>query len=647
MATTNMIKTRILNKYDSYSNYTPTWVPLRGEICIVEVGSVETPNVIQGGFDGKTYEGRPIAGIKVGDGVTSFGNLPWIQAVAGDVSKFIKGIDETNFATKVAEAIGYSTETDVKAAIESINSKFDNYSTTAQMNTELAGKVNNSEFNAYKASVTEWLAGKVDNSSFTTYQGTVTAALDKKVETDYADADASATNKLTSAATVEGKINAAAQSINTKLGEPTKLTTTAKDNLVNAINELDAEIGDISSVTTTTLSAAIKGLQDAVGTNSEGESLAGRVGTLEGEMDTVQAILTGYDNDNTVSAAVADAKAAGTTAQSQVGTLTSLKTDAQTSAVAAINELHDELADEISNRQSGDQGINDRIDAILGDDKKKGDETAQKTIRQIANEELAAQLLDGATNGAEDNFKTLKELADWLEKHPEDASAMNSAIGDNAAAIEALQKLHASDKTVAQEVADGVANRVTTGDFESYKTSISDELAAAASALQKADIAEGTADGTIAVEGDNVKVHGLKSAAYTEASAYATAAQGNTADSALQNVKVLGTTLNKTSNELTVDAAKTALGLGSAAYEDASAFDTFGSASAVDTKLSNFKDAFDGSDLATGNGIIDTVTHSDTGKVEYARRQIKPTDMSTEANDVFIFYCGTASELIN
>lgn len=48
-----------------------------------------------------------------------------------------------------------------------------------------------------------------------------------------------------------------------------------------------------------------------------------------------------------------------------------------------------------------------------------------KSVRKIANEELAAQLLSGA---ADADFETLQELASWLENHPEDAAAMNAAI---------------------------------------------------------------------------------------------------------------------------------------------------------------------------------------------------------------------------
>lgn len=85
------------------------------------------------------------------------------------------------------------------------------------------------------------------------------------------------------------------------------------------------------------------------------------------------------------------------------------------------------------------------------------------------------------------------------------------------------------------------------------------------SALQQADITTGSANGTIAVKGADVAVKGLGSAAYTESTAYATAAQGALADSAVQSITVLGEVLED-GGELTVEEAKTALGLQDAAY---------------------------------------------------------------------------------
>ena len=93
MATENIIKTRILNNYGALDNYTD-FTPLKGEICIAVVGEETTTNK---GLNGDIIK-KPIVGIKVGDGNITFENLPWIQAIAGDVSTFIKGIvDEDKF----------------------------------------------------------------------------------------------------------------------------------------------------------------------------------------------------------------------------------------------------------------------------------------------------------------------------------------------------------------------------------------------------------------------------------------------------------------------------------------------------------------------------------------------------------------------
>lgn len=48
-----------------------------------------------------------------------------------------------------------------------------------------------------------------------------------------------------------------------------------------------------------------------------------------------------------------------------------------------------------------------------------------KSVRTIANEELAAQLIPET---AKESLNTLAEIAAWIQDHPDDASAMNSAI---------------------------------------------------------------------------------------------------------------------------------------------------------------------------------------------------------------------------
>ena len=109
-------------------------------------------------------------------------------------------------------------------------------------------------------------------------------------------------------------------------------------------------------------------------------------------------------------------------------------------------------------------------------------------------------------------------------------------------------------------------------------TGFSDIADLARNAVQS--IVTGSANGTISVDGSDVAVKGLGSAAYTQSSAYATAAQGAKADTAVQTV-VEGTT----NGTIAVDDEDVPVhGLGSAAYTESSAYDAAGAAtSAVST----------------------------------------------------------------
>ena len=95
------------------------------------------------------------------------------------------------------------------------------------------------------------------------------------------------------------------------------------------------------------------------------------------------------------------------------------------------------------------------------------------------------------------------------------------------------------------------------------------------------EITTGSANGTIAVGGEDVAVKGLGSAAYTDATNYATAAQGAKADSAIQSV-VEGST-NGTIN---VDGTAVSVhGLGTAAYTSADNYATAAQMQQVITAL--------------------------------------------------------------
>lgn len=58
------------------------------------------------------------------------------------------------------------------------------------------------------------------------------------------------------------------------------------------------------------------------------------------------------------------------------------------------------------------------VDTLIGSD-------TGKSVRTIANEELASQLIP---EGAQESLNTLTEIAQWIQSHPDDAAAMNAAI---------------------------------------------------------------------------------------------------------------------------------------------------------------------------------------------------------------------------
>ena len=154
-------------------------------------------------------------------------------------------------------------------------------------------------------------------------------------------------------------------------------------------------------------------------------------------------------------------------------------------------------------------------------------------------------------------------------------AAKTAAI--NAAATDAKTKADTAEKN-AKAYADGLA--------KNYATAA--QGAKADSALQAADVIEGTTNGTISVKGAAVKVHGLGSAAYAATSAFATAAQGAKADSAVQAADVISGTANGT---ISVKGTNVAVkGLGSAAYANTGDFDASGAATGALSSAKTYAD---------------------------------------------------------
>ena len=112
------------------------------------------------------------------------------------------------------------------------------------------------------------------------------------------------------------------------------------------------------------------------------------------------------------------------------------------------------------------------VDTLIGTD-------TGKSVRTIANEELAAQLIP---EGAQESLDTLTEIANWIQEHPDDAAAMNAAIA----------KLNG--------IVDGIGD--AGDDYATVLAAIEGKLNAALSAITSGDT-----NGTIKVNGTDVTVY--------------------------------------------------------------------------------------------------------------------------------------------
>jgi len=86
----------------------------------------------------------------------------------------------------------------------------------------------------------------------------------------------------------------------------------------------------------------------------------------------------------------------------------------------AKSDLAQALQDEIDAKASASAltTLDGKVTTLIGSD-------ASKSVRTIANEELAAQLIPA---NAQEALDTLQEIAAWIQAHPADAAAMSASI---------------------------------------------------------------------------------------------------------------------------------------------------------------------------------------------------------------------------
>ena len=170
--------------------------------------------------------------------------------------------------------------------------------------------------------------------------------------------------------------------------------------------------------------------------------------------------------------------------------------EAKIGTVAEGKTLVGLIADNATAIENHKTAIDNKVTTLIGSD-------ADKSVRKIANEELAAQLIPA--NAAE-SLDTLQEIAAWIQDHPGDASAMNSAI-------EVLQK-----KTkLGEYTPEGQSDAVEYATVKAYVEAVKKELATNTTGL--ASRVKANEDAIIIINGDS-NTTGSINKALADAKAY-------------------------------------------------------------------------------------------------------------------------------
>ena len=211
----------------------------------------------------------------------------------------------------------------------------------------------------------------------------------------------------------------------------------AEEELAGDISDLSSYVGTFTHDTAKNVVEYINAKTTGIATSGNLEALAQRVTAAEGDINVIEADYLKAADKTELSNAIAAEKSR---AEGIEGGL-----ETRLAAVEAFEGDwdHDKIA-----LMDNIVGVDARVTTLEGDD-------AGKSVRTIANEELAKQLI---ADGAAESLDTLTEIAAWIQAHPEDASAMN-------AAIEALQaKVDTGDKTVSAYVTAAI-DALAIGDY--------------------------------------------------------------------------------------------------------------------------------------------------------------------------------------
>ena len=474
MATEKIINTRILLKVDTLENWNSSTLPLKkGELAFATVAASAGTGLTE-----------PVVMVKIGeDGVKTFKDLGWsFYAKASDVIAAAKSESAlTTFINNVINDAGVATNealtaltnrvTTAEDDIDALKAKVGDKAVATQISDAIAGlkladtyeakgeaaKVQTA-LNEYKTSNDAAIAGIKTGDVINDFKSVETELGKKQAAGDYAtkteaqgyanakdDAIAAAkkagTDAQTSVNALSAKVGAVADNKTVvKMISDAQAAATYDDTTVKAgikankddIATLNDLVGDTAVATqiSTAVTAAKTELKGGTSDTDASATIAGAkkyADKLNTAMDTrVDALEASIGEGGSVSAQItaeinkldkADTAVAGkyVSAVSETdGIITVTRADLPDYSETYAAKKHTHAVADVT----GLQTELDKVTTLIGND-------ASKSVRTIANEELAAQLIP---ENAKESLNTLQEIAQWIQDHPDDVTAIHAAI---------------------------------------------------------------------------------------------------------------------------------------------------------------------------------------------------------------------------
>lgn len=161
------------------------------------------------------------------------------------------------------------------------------------------------------------------------------------------------------------------------------------------------------------LNTLINGINTKIGTVPDNKTVISLIGDAQGKANANEEAIAAINDSETGILQKSKEYTDGL-----VGVIPLVRDEEIGEAVPAADTVIEYFEGKLGNVNADAATLKNRVDTLVGVD-------VSKSVRTIANEELAAQLLSGK---ADADFKTLQQLAAWLENHPEEVSAINLDI---------------------------------------------------------------------------------------------------------------------------------------------------------------------------------------------------------------------------